>query len=326
MQRKRITKSSIIWTAIFICVGVIAVTMLFKQQSFASWKEEEEGIQYENENGELAKGFVEIEGNIYYFDEKGYLCTGKFFDKDSQQYYYADKKGVIKTGVVKLKKGFYITDDNGAIKTGFVEYDGKRYFFDGSADLVKGWFKSDENWYYADDSGVVMTGFITVDGYRYYLNTNGSRVSDTIMEIEGTTYVFNKDGSVDENATTMYPVYQYLVDKRNQAGGKEAFEMDSKVQACAVLRASDLQNGYGSTEDDMTLENLLKNRGVKCAGGYEYSYGGIEGYDITKLLADMEKDSNLQQALEDAAVKRVGLGLHKEKNVYYYDIIFIYEE
>jgi hypothetical protein len=144
------------------------------------------------------------------------------------------------------------------------------------------------------------------------------------MEIDGTTYVFNRDGSVDENGTAMYPVYQYLIGVRENNGILSDFLLDSKVQACAVLRASELVEGYQSeNEGSQTLETLLKNRGVKCNGGYEFSYGGVENYGMEQLMRDMERDFNLHQVMQEASITSVGLGIYILNNVCYYDIILV---
>lgn len=322
-NRKKLIYLEIIFAVFIVSAGMI----FFKQESFASWIQEGNGKKYEKEDGNYAIGFLEIKNERYYFNEDGYLVTGKFYNEDEKAYYYADEKGVIQTGVIKTKKGFYITDGNGRIQIGFVEYNNKRYYFNDKAERVTGWFKEEDNWYYADDSGVIMTGFITLDGYRYYLKSDGSRVSNTIMEIDDITYIFNQDGSVDENATFMYPVYQYLYDKRAASGKGNNIEMNAKVQSCAILRASDLKNGYGENpEGNVSVETLLKNRGVKCNGGYEFSYGGIEGYGIEQLLVDIEKDMNLLNVIKEISVKEVGLGFYQENNIYYYDILFICSE
>lgn len=322
-KKKRMTA-----IAIIISLGMVAgMVLFFKQQSLASWVDEENGKKYEKDDGQYAVGFSEIEEKLYYFDEDGYLVKGKFYVKEEDAYYYADKNGVVQTGVIQTKKNFYLADDAGKLQTGFVEYDNNRYYFNSKAELVTGWFKSDESWYYADDQGIIMTGFLTLDGYRYYLNPDGTRVSDAVLEIDGVTYIFNKDGSIDENATTLYPVYEYLNEIRT-GEGQEAFTMNSKVQACAVLRASELVNGYGQAESGTgtTLEELLRNRGVKCAGGYEFSYGGVADYGIERLIADMERDLNLMQVVKDRTVSETGLGIYEKDGIYYYDIIFIMVE
>lgn len=325
MNRTRKNKYLLWIGMILTCLAVLESIFLFKQQSFASWIEEEDGIKYENEDGNYEKGFSEIDGERYYFNGDGYLQTGKFYVKKEKAYYYANKKGVIQTGMIKNKKVFYIADENGKIQTGFVEYENNRYYFNDKAELVTGWFQADDNWYYADENGIILTGFITIDGYRYYLNNDGTRVSDAVMEIEGTTYVFNSDGSVDENATAMYPVFRYLSEQRTQFGNLGKIEMNSKVQSCAILRAADLKNGYGDVQTG-TVENLLKNRGIKCSGGFEFSYGGIEGYSVEQLLTDIKRDINLSEILQDASIKEVGLGVYQEGNIFYYDIIFICNE
>lgn len=300
---------------------IVSCVFLAQQPASASWETDNKGTYYENENGEIAVGFTEIDGVNYYFGEDGYLQTGKFYVKEENAYYYADKDGVIQTGVIATKKSFYVADDTGKIQTGFIDYENARYYFNEKADLVKGWLKADGNWYYADDDGVIMTGFIMLDGYRYYLGDDGVRVSDTVMEIDGITYIFNKDGSVDENATALYPVYQYMMAIRTENELPE-LQLDSKVQACAILRASELQNGYGESETGM-LETLLKNRGVNSSGGYEFSYGGMEEYGIDRLLSDIARDINLENVLQNTAVTGVGLGVYQKDNISYYDIIFV---
>lgn len=314
-----------------ITYGVIAVVtsliimgsvVLVKQPSFASWITQEDGTRYEKENGEYAVGFMDIDEKRYYFDENGLLVKGKFYVKDEDAYYYSDESGVVQNGVIKSEKEFYITDEAARIRTGFVDYENQRYYFNSNADIVTGWFKYEGNWYYADDKGAIMTGFLTVDGYRYYLNPDGTRVSDTTITIDGSIYVFNKDGSIDENATTLYPVYEYLNQIRTQMG-KNELSMNAKVQACAILRAADLVNGFNQTGEADTIETLLKNRGVSCDGGYEFAYGGLEEYGIDRLMEDMKKDLNLQQILKQDNLSEAGLGIYEKDGIYYYDMIFI---
>ncbi len=309
-----------------LCMIILLCLFLTKQRTFAAWIEEEDGKKYEKEDGETATGFLEINGKRYYFDEEGYLQTGKFYVKEEENYYYANKKGVVQTGVIDTKNRFYITDDAGRIQMGFVQYEDRRYYFNSKAEMETGWIKVDENWYYADDTGVVATGFITLDGYRYYLGEDGIRVSNAVMEIEGITYIFNQDGSVDENATALYPVYQYFTQMRNTYG-VSAPVLNPKVQACAILRAAGLTGGYDTvTEGEISVETLLKNRGVKCSSGYEFSYGGIEGYGLEQLFMDIKRDINMDAVLKDASVTGVGLGFHQVDTISYYDIIFICEE
>lgn len=308
-----------------IAVLGIAGLLLWKQPTYAAWQQQEDGsVYYADENGQIVTGFQEIDGERYYFDSNGYLQTGKFYVKDQDAYYYSNKKGILATeGVVSTKNGFYVVDADGKIQTGFIDQDGARYYFDSTATMVKGWYKAEDNWYYADENGRMCTGLVTIDGYRYYLGTDGVRVSNTVMELDGATYVFNEDGSVDENATALYPVYQNINAVRVQNSYAE-LRQDVKVQACAIVRAGTLKDGFEATPEG-TLENLLKNRGVACNNGYEFSYGGVANYGIDRLIQDMNQDSRLQQALQDESVTAVGIGMNQQGDMFYYDIILISE-
>ena len=160
---------------------------------------------------------------------------------------------------------------------------------------------------------------ITVNGYRYYLEEDGKRVSDTVMEIDGTTYIFSSDGSVDENATLLYPVYQYISQKRSELGLPDII-MDTRLQSCALIRAVGLKEGFN---DDVNVESMLSNRGVKSSGGYEFFYGGMADYTIDRLINDLTIDDRFRRAILDETVNISGIGIFSEDNVNYFDIIMV---
>ena len=141
------------------------------------------------------------------------------------------------------------------------------------------------------------------------------------MVIDGETYVFSKDGSVDENATMLYPVYQYINEVRN-ANHKSLLVQNHTVQTCAILRATDLPKGFGASDKQAEdVKKLLQNRKYICEGGYEFSYGGLEDYGVQRLIADMKKDEFLQEILNEDDITEIGLGFHAADNIIYYDII-----
>ncbi len=310
-----------LYVIIILFAVVLAEVCFSDNSSYATWIQEDDKIKYLQEDGQYAVGFLEIEEIKYYFDSDGDLVTGKFYVEEEDAYYYADTTGAVQYGVIRTEDDFFMTDEEGRLLTGFAEYDGKRYFFNEVGEAVVGWFKNEDHWYYADHSGVIMTGFITVDGYRYYLNADGTRVSDAVLESEGITYIINKDGTIDENATTLYPVFQSMNQIRVKHQCPELL-LNNKVQACAILRASELTEGFAVESMDK-LEQLLANRGISCDYGYEFSYGGIENYDINRLIQDIQKDRNILTVLTEHDISEVGLGMHVENNISYYDIIFI---
>lgn len=325
MKRYHPGKNKVYWYRIIIPLLIVVMIgiVFYHQPSYAAWKQQEDGsVYYEDENGQIVLGFQEIDGNRYYFDDNGYLQTGKFYVKNEDAYYFSDEDGVLAAGgIVPTEEGFYMVDTEGKIQTGFVDYEGARYYFDATATMAKGWYKAEDNWYYADEQGRMCTGFVTIDGYRYYLGMDGVCVRDTVLELENATYVLNRDGSVDENATALYPVYQKINEARTQKGLAE-MQRDAKVQACAIVRAAALKDGFVKDETG-TMENLLRNRGVSCKKGYELSYGGIEAYDTERLMQDMAKDSRLQDVICDESVTAVGIGMYQQEALCYYDIILI---
>lgn len=321
MKMKQEKKAGII--KLFICfVTIFVMTCCFYQSTYASWVEDENGIHYKDENGEFVTGFQVIDGSTYYFSKTGNLLKGKIYVEDQGAYYFADEKGKILYGVIDDGNNFYVTDDSGKIKTGFVDYNHQRYYFDSSADMKKGWFKDENDWYYTDEKGRIMVGFVNVDGYRYYLSDGGKRVSNTVMDIDGTTYVFNKDGSVNENATALYP-WIYDMNEYRKSMDLPELSINTKVQACAILRAADLVNGYSVLNESQSLKNLLSDRGVSTSGGYEFSYGGVKGYQMEQLLQDIKKDKKFLEILQDETITDVGVGVYEQDDICYYDVVLI---
>lgn len=303
-----------------VCVG----TLLLQQETRADWEVEDEGLRYREDEDDYAVGFLELDGKRYYFDTDGYLVTGKFYVEDTQSYYYADQEGVIQTGSISTENAFYIADENGCLQTGFVDWEGDSYYFNDNAQLLTGWFKLRDDWYYADYKGVLQKGFVTVGGYRYYLLENGKRVSDSVMEIDGVVYIFNEDGSVDENATAFYPLSTWIDEYRTQQG-LSSLIINSRVQACAILRADNLKNGFQYNNAQEELLQLLQTHGVESQGGQEFSYGGTKDFGMEELEAVLQKDSNFLSGLQDKDMTSIGMGYYEEDGIYYYDIILLKE-
>ncbi len=320
-DRNLYRRNGLLYGFVAIVAVILAGILCFERQSYAIWIEEENGMKYLQDDGQYAIGFVDIEDKRYYFDIDGHLVTGKFYVEEDDAYYYSDESGVLQYGAIQTEDDFFITDDTGKLQTGFVEYEKNKYFFNEIAQLVVGWFKYEEDWYYASSTGVIQTGFVDVDGYRYYLNEDGTRTNASLLEIDGKIYIFNEDGSVDDNATETYPIFQHINNMRKSYGCSDV-ELNSKVQSCALLRASDLVNGF-SLENAESLEKLLGNRGVRCSGGYEFAYGGIEDYNFERLVADMQKDMNMKRVLSDSNVSEIGIGMKEQDGLLYYSIIFI---
>ena len=112
---------------------------------------------YIDDNGELAEGFKEINGNKYYF-ESGVMSTGKTEIEGNQ--YYFNESGLIAKGWSQNKDGeYYYTDNNGIIQ--------------------KGWQKINGIWYYFNDGGVMATG----PKYMFDENTYDTKLYLSLIHI-----------------------------------------------------------------------------------------------------------------------------------------------
>ncbi|HGH1676130.1 TPA: cell wall-binding protein [Clostridium perfringens] len=142
------------------------------------------GNKYYFESGVMSTGKTEIEGNQYYFNESGLIAKGWSQNKDGE-YYYTDNNGIIQKGWQKINGIWYYFNDGGVMATGpkymFDEntYDTKLYYFDNSGALQykKGWVnhigKYNNDWYYINSNNELSTDWQNINGTWYYFYENG---------------------------------------------------------------------------------------------------------------------------------------------------------
>ncbi|MBI6023966.1 cell wall-binding protein [Clostridium perfringens] len=143
-----------------------------------------DGNKYYFKNGVMSTGKTEIEGNQYYFNGSGLIAKGWSQNKDGE-YYYTDNNGIIQKGWQKINGIWYYFNDGGVMATGpkymFDEntYDTKLYYFDNSGALQykKGWVnhigKYNNDWYYINSNNELSTSWQNINGTWYYFYENG---------------------------------------------------------------------------------------------------------------------------------------------------------
>lgn len=142
------------------------------------------GVSYYSTSGEKAiDSFVYAGGNYYYFDDKGYLVTGKAYLKDGKEYY-------------SLPNGIQLRN---AIRQ---DDKGNKYYYGvtGMKFTGAGWstFVSEDDpntlvSRYFDANDVMQTGLKTIDGVTYYFDDNGFQVKGQTVDVDGYTRFFTKD-------------------------------------------------------------------------------------------------------------------------------------
>ena len=169
-----------------------------KEKTTTETKVEEvnkDGWQKENgqwryyENKKAVTNWKKIAGRWYYFNQDGVMLSDTVYDD-----YLLNKSGaLVEDSWVKIDDKWYFATDSGKIiRNRWEKINGSWYRFDESGAMLsntvyndyllqtsgamheKGWLKMDEKWYYATDSGKI--------------------IRNKWEKINGTWYVFDKDG------------------------------------------------------------------------------------------------------------------------------------
>lgn len=158
------------------------------------WKQDENGVFYEKEDGTKATGWYEMEdGDWYYFNEDGYRQTG--WEKDGDTWYYLNETGVMQTGWQKDNDTWYYLSESGAMQTGWQKDGESWYYLSENGSMQTGWQKDGEDWYYLSESGSMQTGWLKDKENWYYLNENGDMKTGWLKDGE-TWYYLSNSGSM----------------------------------------------------------------------------------------------------------------------------------
>ena len=189
------------------------------------WYTDEYGDKFYYIDGEkVCDTIIEIDGDLYGFDESGYLYRNEGFyiwsDEDNQSYsYYAREDGSL------VVNSWYQLDwedtqryfgEGGREAIGFAEIDGTLYYFEEYSGLSEGgvYYDDDGNMYIVDKNGVAtlaeaQDGWVeTEDGNKSYL-IDGEAVRDKVMEIDGDYYGFNENGLMRRDEVFRLSIEEY---------------------------------------------------------------------------------------------------------------------
>jgi len=168
-----------------------------------TWFTATNGYQLKDKDGNIVKGWAEVNGEWYYLDSNGYMKTG--WVKDGNTWYYLKSSGVMaRNGWCMVDNVWYYFGASGNMKTGWVLDNGRWYYmmssgamasgqwvldkgnwyyFLGNGAMATGWVLYNNDWYYLDESGAMATGWKLVKGEWYYLlPTNGAMAKSTTVD------------------------------------------------------------------------------------------------------------------------------------------------
>ena len=141
----------------------------------SGWQEQKESYYFYKENGELHKGWLELNGVWYHLDDE----TGERTDgwmKDGKVWYWLDPEDgeMADSGLAEIDGAPYFFHEWGGMASNwwYEAEDGSWRFFTGSGAMaVSRWVFWKGSWYYCGADGVMLTDTITPDGY--YVDANG---------------------------------------------------------------------------------------------------------------------------------------------------------
>ncbi len=237
---------------------VLALVMCFYGAVYADEKQSETGTAYAEvrmvgkkaylynpATGSYYKGLKKVKqipagsGNYYYFRNKNGLIYNNGFFKAGKRTYYAQKNGILLTGMQKIGKYGYYFSGKGVMKSGGFFNDGSknRYYAAKNGRLKSGLRKIGGKYYYFDKKSFQMQyGWIRSGKYTYFLRTSGKRKGQAVtgwLKRNGLSYYFDEKGRMVHGWVTI-------------AGKKNYFDPQTGERYTGVRKVDGKTYNFGS--------------------------------------------------------------------------------
>ncbi|MEX2803964.1 glycoside hydrolase family 70 protein [Streptococcus sp. H31] len=143
--------------------GVFLPKVLTGQEGVTGFYHDGTGMTYYSTSGYQAKNaFINENGYYYYFDENGYMVTGRQ-TIGNKQYYFLPNGAQLRDAV-------------------YEDSDGKQYYYGPLGDMyTNNYYAFDNQWRYFDSDGVMARGLITIDGVTQYFDENGYQIKGELV-------------------------------------------------------------------------------------------------------------------------------------------------
>lgn len=260
---------------------------------------------------ELKNGFIEEEGNTYYYEDDVKVIGNKEIDNDI---YYFDEEGKMKKNIViencyydetgKLYTGFKEIDGNtfyfskDGISKGIVEINNKKYFFDEGGHLIRNSFYDK---YYMDEDGVIVTGSRNINGRIYLFDDNGILLNG-FQVIDGNTYFIDENNNRLKGLELIDGIRYYFDFETGiliKKDVKSVIDISSwqddinfdEVKNSGLVDGVIVRLGYGTTlNDNPVLDNKFK-RNISELKRLNIPYGiYFYGYAQNEYASTLEAD------------------------------------
>lgn len=291
-MNKKMKLGLVISGVVLAVLGILALSYYVLQVPLfdgSGWSVSDTGKKvYLDYFGDPRSGWVESDGQWYYFDEKTCEMQSGWIEIEEETYYLASD-GAAASGWTEIEEDRYYFDPGTyAMQTGWIEVDGNRYYTKSSGVMATGWMKSgDSDYYLSPEDGAMQTGWLETEKGKYFLDEEGRRqVSWT--EIDGKRYFFNVDGRMRTGWLRTGNGTFYLTETGAAYTGwmtteKNRFYMleDGKM-ATGFVTVDGIERYFLKTGDYIPLVN----RENKVPADYEPVLVEVEGYLVDQTIRD----------------------------------------
>ena len=154
-------------------------------------------------------GWYVVPDLFYRYYKDGYRYAGWLEENGNRYYFDEDFRQMAYSCCLNIDGTPYVFTDSGALSTG-----GWQYGVFKSTDNVRD--NADDHWYYADSDGVARTGWLEDGGNLYYLDPeHNGRMVVGWAEIDGIRYYFGEDGALIPDTPDEPPVVTVAEDGRS---------------------------------------------------------------------------------------------------------------
>lgn len=166
--------------------------------------------QYSNRgkwNGIASTGEGGVDSNIAYKDYptiikknglNGYnKSISKWNKKKNNKWEYL-KNGTYVKGWLKYNKQWFYFDENAEMITGWLKYNNNWFYFNDNGSMRTGWLEYNNKWYYFNSNGYMHIGWLEYNGHKFYFDDDGSMISDCSLILNGTEYIFDSKGYMEQ--------------------------------------------------------------------------------------------------------------------------------
>ncbi|MEO2078179.1 MAG: hypothetical protein ABGX20_22855 [Bacillus sp. (in: firmicutes)] len=170
-----------------------------QNNSLAGWVQKEGNWYFYQETGHLQTGWLKDQGNWYFLNQNGEMETGWVQTAD-YKWYFLNKHGVMQTGWVQDSDSkWYFLNQYGAMHTGWVrDANYKWYYLNPRGAMETGWLQQGKLWYYLDQTGGMVTGWKWINNNWYYLGEYGNATTGWKL-IKGSWYYFDSNSRMVKN-------------------------------------------------------------------------------------------------------------------------------